>query len=56
MVVPSSRVMIHGARLAWAFTGWVKKTLVEPEFTFSFIGFESLILIEAIDNLNLLLY
>lgn len=22
------------------FTGWVKKTLVEPEFTFSFIGFE----------------
>ncbi|GAA3594783.1 HTTM domain-containing protein [Flavivirga amylovorans] len=22
------------------FTGWIKKTLVEPEFTFSFIGFE----------------
>ena len=22
------------------FTGWVKRTLVEPEFTFSFIGFE----------------
>ena len=22
------------------FTGWVRKTLVEPEFTFSFIGFE----------------
>lgn len=22
------------------FTGWVKKTLVEPQFTFSFIGFE----------------
>ena len=21
-------------------TGWVRKTLVEPEFTFSFIGFE----------------
>ncbi|WP_340201632.1 HTTM domain-containing protein [Ascidiimonas sp. W6] len=22
------------------FTGWIKKTLIEPEFTFSFIGFE----------------
>ena len=22
------------------FTGWVKKTLVEPQFTFNFIGFE----------------
>jgi len=22
------------------FTGWIRRTLVEPEFTFSFIGFE----------------
>ena len=22
------------------FTGWVKRTLIEPQFTFSFIGFE----------------
>src|SRR6056300_1819802 len=24
------------------FTGWVKTTLIEPQFTFSFIGFECL--------------
>ena len=27
---------------AWGaiFTGWIKRTLIEPEFTFNFIGFD----------------
>ena len=34
--------LIAAEAIGAIFTGWVKRTLIEPQFTFNFIGFDFL--------------